>query len=205
MDDASDGKIKHIGLSAISSATLRRAVKIAPVAAVQTDYSLFNLEIEGPEGTDLLSTCRELGVAIVAAMPLGRGLLTPAFASGVSVEDPKDMRARIMPRFQGAKREQNAKLVTQFKALADKKGCTVPQLSLAWVLRQGDDIIPIPGTKQIKYLEENWASLKVHLTDEEEIEIRRFWVNAEIAGHHLPPAFKDYGYRDTVRESQAES
>jgi aryl-alcohol dehydrogenase-like predicted oxidoreductase len=197
----SEGKIKHIGLSAVTSITLRRAVKIAPVAAVQTDYSPFVLEIEGPTGTDLLATCRELGVAVVAAMPLGRGLLTSTFASGDSVGDAKDMRPRVMPRFLEANRDQNVKLVNQFKAFADKKECSIAQLALAWVLRQGDDIIPIPGTKKIKYLEENWGALDVHLTDEEDMEVRRFVESADIAGNPLPPQFQDYAYRDTVEES----
>lgn len=195
------GKIKHIGLSAISSATLRRAVKIAPVAAVQMDYSPFALEIEGPEGTDILATCRELGVTIVAAMPLGRGMLTSTFEKGEPVGDSKDKRVLVMPRFMEENREKNIKVVGQFKALADKKGCTLPQLALAWLAKQGDDIIPIPGTKRLKYLEENWASLDVHLTDEEEKEVRKFVETAEIVGTVLPPQFKDYNFRDTAEET----
>lgn len=190
----------HIGLSSISSATLRRACKIAPVAAVQVDYSPFVLEVEGSAGTDLLATCRELGVAIVAAMPLGRGMLTSTFASGEPVGDSKDKRTLAMPRFQEANRDKNIVLVNQFKALADKKGCTTAQLALAWLLKQGDDIIPIPGTKRLKYLEENWAALDVELTDEEEAEIRQFVQTADIAGAPLPAAFASYNYRDTAEE-----
>ncbi|KAK7419779.1 hypothetical protein QQX98_003151 [Neonectria punicea] len=196
-----EGKVKYIGLSAISSTTLRRAVKIAPVAAVQVDYSPFALEAEGPAGTDLIATCRELGVAIIAAMPLGRGLITCVFASGDTGSDAKDIRSSIMPRFMEGNREKNVKLVSDFKALADKKGCTLPQLSLAWLLKQGDDVIPIPGTKKIKYLEENCASIDVHLTDEEEAEIRRFLKTAELSGNALPPQFADYNFRDTVEEA----
>ncbi|KAM5345679.1 hypothetical protein ACJ41O_011540 [Fusarium nematophilum] len=196
-----EGKIKHIGLSAISSATLRRAIKIAPVAAVQIGYSPFELDVEGPEGTDLLATCRELGIASVAAMPLGRGILTSTFAKGEDLGDEKDMRTKVMPRFLGESRENNVRVVNQFKALADRKGCTTAQLALAWLLKQGDDIIPIPGTKKLKYLEENWGALDVELTDGEEEEIRRFARGAGMAGATLPEAFKDYNFRDTKEEA----
>ena len=159
------------------------------------------LDIEGPAGTDLLATCRELGVTVVAAMPLGRGMLTSTFASGEAVGDSKDKRPHVMPRFMGANRDKNVKLVSQFKVLADKKGCTTPQLAIAWLLKQGDDVIPIPGTKKLKYLEENWGALDVHLTDEDEAEIRHFVETAEIAGHHLPPQFENYAFTDTKEEA----
>ncbi|MCJ1304107.1 hypothetical protein MMC08_006919 [Hypocenomyce scalaris] len=196
-----EGKIKHIGLSAISSATLRRSFKITPVAAVQVEYSPFVLDIESPAGTDLLATCRELGATVVAAMPLGRGMLTSTFARGEAVGDSKDNRPRVMPRFMEANRDKNVKLVIQFKALADKKGCTTAQLAIAWLLKQGDDVIPIPGTKKLKYLEENWGALDVHLTDEDEAEIRHFVETAEIAGHNMPPQFESYTFRDTKEEA----
>ena len=196
-----EGKIKHIGLSAVSSATLRRALKIAPVIAVQVEYSPFVLDIEGPAGTDLLATCRELSVTVVAAMPLGRGLLTSTFANGEAVGDSKDMRPRVMPRFMEANRDKNVKLVGQFKALADKKGCTTSQLAIAWLLKQGDDVLPIPGTKKLKYLEENWGALDVHLTDEDEAEIRHFAETAEIAGHYMPPQFESYTFTNTKEEA----
>ncbi|KAL2076257.1 hypothetical protein VTL71DRAFT_1200 [Oculimacula yallundae] len=192
-------KIKHIGLSAISSKTLRRALKIAPVAAVQVDYSAFVLDIEGTKGTELLATCRELGVAVVAAMPLGRGLLTSTFEAG-EYADVHDMRTKSMPRFSEANQDANIKLVGEFKALADKKGCKVAQLAIAWLLKQGDDIIPIPGTKHIKYLEENWASQEVQLTDNEEKEIRQFVENATIEGGNMPVGFEHYAFRDTAEE-----
>lgn len=195
-----EGKIKYIGLSAISSNTLRRAVKVAPVDAVQVDYSASMLDIEGPAGTNLLATCREMGVAIVAAMPLGRGLLTTTFASGDKSSDDNDQRNRTLPRFLGENREKNVTLVRQFKELADKKGCSTSQLALAWLLKQGDDIIPIPGTKKIKYLEENWAALDIKLSDEEEAEVRQFVKSAEIAGDVAPPQFKGYNFTDTREE-----
>jgi len=100
-----------------------------------------------------------------------------------------------------ANRDKNAKLVNQFKALADKKGCSTSQLSIAWLLKQGDDIIPIPGTKKIKYLEDNWGALNVHLTDEEEAEIRNFAEIAEIASGCIPPMFEDRKAPDTKEES----
>ena len=196
----SEGKIKHIGLSSVSSATLRRAVKIAPVAAVQTEYSVFDRSIENSAGTDLLATCRELGIAVVCATPLGRGILTATYASGEAVGD-KDARGAVMPRFGKENREKNVPVVAQFKAVADKKGCTVAQLALAWLLKQGEDIIPIPGTKKVKYLEENWDSLKLSLSDEEEAEIRELVGKLQIAGGSLPPAFEGFYLIDTKEET----
>ncbi|KAL2797988.1 NADP-dependent oxidoreductase domain-containing protein [Aspergillus keveii] len=187
-----EGKIKHIGLSMVSSATLRRAIKIAPVVAVQTEYSVVSRDIESSPGTDLLATCRELGVAVVCATPLGRGLLTLTFSQG---------DGKVMPRFLPANREQNVKAVSTFKELADKKGCSVSQLALAWLLNQGDDILPIPGTKKIKYLEQNWGSLGISLTNEEEAEIRHFGDTVELAGGSLPEQFKGYVFRDTREET----
>lgn len=196
-----EGKIKYIGLSAISSTTLRRAVKIAPVTAIQIEYSPFVLDIEGPQGTDLLATCRELGVAVVCSSPLGRGLLTSTFAKGEALGDEKDVRSKVMPRLTEANREHNVKLLNEFKAFADRKGCTITQLALAWLLKQGEDIIPIPGTKKLKYLEENWASLDVHLTDAEEAEIRAFLASADVGGGYMPPKYEHYTFRDTKEES----
>ncbi|RYP40576.1 hypothetical protein DL767_001576 [Monosporascus sp. MG133] len=195
-----EGKIKHIGLSSVTSNTLRRACKIAHVAAVQTEYSVFDRAIEGPAGTDLLATCRELGVAVVVATPLARGLLTTPFSEGGPMS-AADIRPQFMPRFQEANREKNVEAVAQFRALADRKGCTVAQLALAWLLKQGDDIFPIPGTKRINYLEENWASLDVSLTDEEDAEIRAFGKATELAGGSLPEKFAGEFFRDTKEES----
>ncbi|KAI1506625.1 putative aldo-keto reductase [Biscogniauxia marginata] len=196
-----EGKIKHIGLSTVSSATLRRAVKIAPVAAVQVEYSPFTRDIEGPAGTDLLATCRELGVAVVVSSPLGRGLLTPTFSKGEDLSDSTDMRPKIMPRFQEANRDENVKIISQFKTLAEKKGCTLPQLALAWLLKQGNDIFPIPGTKSIKHLEDNWGALDVSPTDEEEAEIRAFAAGSELAGGFIPASMRHIAFRDTKEES----
>jgi aryl-alcohol dehydrogenase-like predicted oxidoreductase len=187
-------------LSGISSATLRRAIKIAPVDAVQVDYSPFVLAIEGLAGTDLLATCREFGVAVVAAMPLGRGMVTKTFADGKDNGDSIDKRPHVMPRFMKGNREKNVEIIGQFRSLAEKKGCTTSQLALAWLLKQGDDIIPIPGTKQLAYLEENCAAINVHLTDEDVAEVRQFVEAAEIAGHTLPAAYADFDFRNTAEE-----
>ncbi|RYO86800.1 hypothetical protein DL766_000160 [Monosporascus sp. MC13-8B] len=194
-----EGKIKAIGLSEISSNTLRRACKVAQVDAVQIEYSPFERFIEGPEGTNLLATCRELGVAVVAYSPLGRGLLTGAIKSKESVSGEDDWRSGF-PRFSGENLDANLKLANQFKALAEKKGCTPAQLALAWLLRQGEDIIPIPGTKRIKYLEENWGTLQVQLTDAEVAEIRSFVESAEIAGGRYPDRFAAQLLADTREE-----
>lgn len=166
------------------------------------EYSPFVLDVEGPASTDILATCRELGVTLVAYAPLGPGLLTSTFAQKQPVTDAKDMRQAFFPRFMEANRVKNVKLVNQFKALADKKGCSTSQLSIAWLLKQGDGIIPIPGTKKIQYLEDNWGALNVHLTDEEEAEIRNFAETAEIAGGCIPPMFEDRKITDTKTEAQ---
>ena len=137
----------------------------------------------------------------MVSSPLGRGLLTSTFSKGEALGDSKDMRSHVMPRFQEANRDHNVQTVSQFKALADKKGCTVSQLALAWLLKQGDDIFPIPGTKKLKYLEQNWGALDVSLTDEEEGEIRALVETAGVAGGPAPPQFAAYLFRDTKEES----
>ncbi|PVH95278.1 Aldo/keto reductase [Periconia macrospinosa] len=197
-----EGKIKHIGLSGISSTTLRRASAITKIAAIQADYTVFSRDIEGAAGSNLLPTCRELGVSIVAATPLGRGILTTSFAQGDADKlfGEKDTRPTHMPRFQGENLDRNVELVKKFNGFAERKGCTVAQLALAWLIKQGEDIIPIPGTKKIKYLEENWGALDVELSDEEEKEIRGFGSENGFAGAAAPPQFLAYFYRDTVEE-----
>lgn len=130
------------------------------------------------------------------------GLLTSTFANSedATPEGGRDVRPVSMPRFMPENRDTNVALVSQFQALAVAKGCTVAQLSLAWLLKQGEDIIPIPGTKKMKYLEENWAAQDVVLSDEDEKEIRSFLEKVEVAGGPLPPAFEGYNYRDTAEE-----
>lgn len=179
---------------------MRRALKIAPVAVVQTDYSPFNRAVETSESANLLATCREYGVSIVAAMPLNRGLLTSTFTSAESAGIINDMRTKMMPRFMEGNREKNIDTVQKFQTLAQKYGCTMPQLSLAWLMKQGDDVLPIPGTKNVGYLEDNWKALEVQLSDEDEREVRKFLDTAEVAGDVVPPAFKSWLYIDTAEE-----
>ncbi|KAI0018116.1 aldo/keto reductase [Xylariomycetidae sp. FL0641] len=202
-----EGKIKHIGLCGATSATLRRAVAVAPVAAVQAEYSCFTRDLEGPASTDLLATCRALGVGVVASSPLGRGLLTATFGAGAPLSSGgTDVRPRL-PRFQAENAAHNAAAVARLRELADgRRGggdCTVAQLALAWLLRQGDDVVAIPGTKKIRYLEENWAALGIQLSDAEEREVRALAEQAQVAGGIAPPRFMGYLYRDTKEEAEA--
>ncbi len=178
-----EGKIKYIGLSAPSSATLRRAHAVHPVAAVQVEYSVFTTDIEGAGGPDLLKTCRALGAATFAYSPVGRGFLTGQIRSPDDF-GPTDIRRRI-PRFQGDNFAKNLVLVDAIAALArahQPAPCTPAQLALAWLLAQGDDIFPIPGTKRIAFLEENVAALQVSLTPAEEAEIRRIVDDIGVSG-----------------------
>ena len=155
------GKIRWLGLSEASSATVRRAVAVHPIAALQTEYSLWYREPE----QDLIPTCRELGIAYVAYAPLGRGLLTGGVRS-VDQLEPKDNR-RNHPRFQGENLARNLELVERVQAIAAEKGCTPAQLAIAWVLAQGEDLVPIPGTKRRRYLEENLGAASVRLSAED--------------------------------------
>jgi len=153
-----EGKIRYIGLSEASPQTLRRAGKIHPITALQTEYSLWSRDPE----VEILSTCRELGVGFVAYSPLGRGFLTGQFKR---FEDlASDDFRRHSPRFQGENFKKNLDLVKRVEEIAAQKKCKPSQLALAWVLAQGQDIVPIPGTKHVQYLEENVAALNVQLT-----------------------------------------
>src|SRR5689334_18256576 len=152
------GKVRYLGLSEAAPETIRRAVREHPIAALQTEYSLWTRDPED----EILPACRELGVGFVAYSPLGRGFLTGRFKS---IDDlPPDDYRRESPRFQGENFQKNLDLVTRVEGIARRKKCTPSQLALAWVLAQGDDIVPIPGTKQRKYLEENVRALEVELT-----------------------------------------
>jgi len=153
-----EGKVRHIGLSEAAPATLRRGHGEHPITALQTEYSLWTREVE----EEILPTCRELGVGFVAYSPLGRGFLSGRFKSPDEL-DEGDFR-RSGPRFQGEALEHNLRLVAKVEELAAEKGCTPGQLALAWVLTKGEDIVPIPGTKRRKYLEENLAAVDVELT-----------------------------------------
>ncbi|KQN02383.1 aldo/keto reductase [Sphingomonas sp. Leaf230] len=153
------GKVKYLGLSEAAPATIRRAHAVHPITALQTEYSLWSRDVED----QILPTVRELGIGFVPYSPLGRGFLTGQF------KKPNDLNAgdtrRNHPRFQGAAFQKNLDLVAAIGAMAGEKGCTPAQLALAWVLRQGEDIVPIPGTKRRKYLEENLGALDVVLSD----------------------------------------
>lgn len=156
-----EGKVRYLGMSEAAPETIRRAVKVHPIAALQTEYSLWSRDPED----DILPTCRELGIGFVAYSPLGRGFLTGQFQK---FEDfaPDDYR-RMSPRFQGENFDKNLDLVKKIQEFAEQKGVTPSQLALAWVLAQGEDIIPIPGTKRRKYLEENAGAATVTLTADE--------------------------------------
>ncbi|TVY28387.1 Aldo-keto reductase [NADP(+)] [Lachnellula hyalina] len=190
-----EGKIKYLGLSEVSSETLRRACKVHHIDAVQIEYSPFALDIEHPS-VQLLKTCRELGVAIVAYSPLGRGFLTGAYRSPADFEEG-DFRT-FAPRFSAENFPKNLKLVDGISAIAKKKNCTPGQLTLAWLLAQGDDIIPIPGTKKIKYLEENLGALNVKLSESEEKEFRAEVEKAEVHGTRYPEMMMAGLFADTV-------
>ena len=152
------GKVRHIGLSEASAETIRRAHKVHPVAALQSEYSLWNREPE----QDVIPTCRELGIGFVPFSPLGRGFLsgTVTTTDGMRSDDFR----RILPRFQGEHLQQNLSLVSRLEALAAQKGCTPSQLALAWILAKGDDLVPIPGTKRRAYLESNAAAADIVLS-----------------------------------------
>lgn len=152
------GKVRYLGLSEAAPATLRRAVKVHPIAALQTEYSLWSRDPED----GLLATVRELGIGFVAYSPLGRGFLTGQFKTFDDL--PADDYRRNSPRFQGENFQKNLDVVAILGRIAARKGCTPSQLALAWVLAQGIDIVPIPGTKRIRYLDENLGALNVALT-----------------------------------------
>jgi len=154
------GKVRRLGLSEAAPATIRRAQAVHPIAALQTEYSLWSRDPED----DILPTCRELGIGFVAYSPLGRGFLTGQITRFDDL-DPDDSR-RNQPRFQGENFQKNLDLVARVREIAREKGCTPGQLALAWLLARGEDIVPIPGTKRRAYLEENVGALDVALTPE---------------------------------------
>jgi aryl-alcohol dehydrogenase-like predicted oxidoreductase len=155
------GKVRYLGLSEASPETIRRAHAVHPITALQTEYSLWSRD---PEDT-ILPTVRELGIGFVAYSPLGRGFLSGRFRS--PSDFPDDDFRRHHPRFQGENFERNMRLVERVEELASEKGVSAGQLALAWVLHRGDDIVPIPGTKRVSYLEENAAAADVTLSDDE--------------------------------------
>src|ERR1700731_844001 len=174
------GKVRYLGLSEASPQTLRRSVKVHPIAALQTEYSLWTRDPE----REILSVCRDLGVGFVAYSPLGRGFLTGQFQK---FEDlPADDYRRNTPRFQGENFQKNLDLVKRVEEIAKEKRCKPSQLALAWVLAQGNDMVPIPGTKRRKYLEENVGALSVKLTKEDLRGIDEVFPAEAAAGQRYP-------------------
>lgn len=156
-----EGKVRYLGLSEASASSIRKAHAVHPIAALQSEYSLLTRDVEG----EILDTVRELGITLVPYSPLARGLVTATIQDKESL--PEDDFRRTLPRFDDEHWQNNQRLVNDFAGLAKQKGCTPAQLALAWVLAQGDDIIPIPGTKKRKYLEENAAAVDVELSKED--------------------------------------
>jgi aryl-alcohol dehydrogenase-like predicted oxidoreductase len=184
-DLVKEGKVKYIGLSEASANTIRRAVKVHPINALQTEYSLWTLDIEN----EILQTCKDLDIAVVAYSPIGRGFLSGSIKKLNELED-NDWR-KSTPRMQENNFKDNLLLVKEIEQLAKEKNCTSSQLALAWLLHQGENIFPIPGTKRIKYLEENFAANKISLTAEELKKIRLILNSSTISGARYPEQFMD--------------
>ncbi|CAN5308097.1 aldo/keto reductase [soil metagenome] len=178
------GKVRYLGLSEASAATIERACKVHPIAALQSEYSLWTRD---PETTGTLAACRANGVSLVAYSPLGRGFLAGAFKTPDDL--PADDYRRHSPRFQGENFTRNLALAEQVQQLAAAHGCTASQVVLAWVLAQGNDILPIPGTKRRRYLDENIGALDVVLSAEELAELERAFPVDVAAGLRYPESF----------------
>src|SRR6202140_3304621 len=176
------GKVRYLGLSEAADATVRRACKVHPIAALQNEYSLWSRDPED----GILATCRELGIGLVAYSPLGRGFLTGQIRKFEDLA-PDDFR-RFSPRFQAENFDKNLELVARIEAIAKDKHCTPGQLALAWVLAQGDDIVPIPGTRRRKYLEENVGALDVVLTADDLKRIDEVAPKGAASGGRYPAA-----------------
>jgi aryl-alcohol dehydrogenase-like predicted oxidoreductase len=174
------GKVRYLGLSEAAAETIRRAHAVHPISALQTEYSLWSRDVED----EILPTVRELGIGFVAYSPLGRGFLSGRIRSVEDLEE-NDFR-RINPRFQGENFQKNLELVERVEELAAAKGCTAAQIALAWVLAQGEDIVPIPGTTRVKNLEENVAALEVELTLEELRDLEAVFPKGAAAGDRYP-------------------
>jgi aryl-alcohol dehydrogenase-like predicted oxidoreductase len=179
----SAGKVRTLGLSEAGPETLRRAAKVHPIAALQSEYSLWTRDVET---NGVLATCRELGITFVPYSPLGRGFLTGTIQK-VEDLDPTDWRRENQPRFGEQALQSNLKLATAVKELAGEKGVTPAQLALAWVLAQGKDLVPIPGTKRVRYLEENMGALKVTLSKADLKHIEARLAQIEVVGDRYTP------------------
>jgi aryl-alcohol dehydrogenase-like predicted oxidoreductase len=176
------GKVRYLGLSEAGAQTIRRAHAVHPIAALQTEYSLWSRDVED----ELLSACRDLGIGLVPYSPLGRGFLTGQIKSLNDL--PEDDWRHHSPRFQGDNWEHNWRLVKEIREIAKDKGCTPSQLALGWVLAQGADIVPIPGTKRRSYLEENISALDLRLTQEDLQRIEKIAPRDVAAGSRYPEA-----------------
>ena len=176
------GKVRYLGMSEAAPATLRRACGVHPIAALQTEYSLWSRDPEG----EILATCRELNVGFVAYSPLGRGFLTGRFKKSEDLSDD-DFR-RHHPRFEGENFQSNRRLAEAVEQVASEKGCTPAQVALAWVLSKGEDIVPIPGTKRVCYLEENVKALDVRLDAGEVIRLEAAFPQGAAAGERYHPS-----------------
>lgn len=177
-----EGKVRALGLSEASAATIRRAHKVHPIAAVQSEYSLWSRDPE----TDVLATCRELGIGFVPYSPLGRGMLTGAIRKAEDLA-PDDFR-RSLPRFQAENFDANARLVETLEALAQEKGVTAAQLALTWVIHQGDFIVPIPGARKLDHLEQNAEAAAITLSDAESRRLADALSPALVAGKRYTDA-----------------
>jgi aryl-alcohol dehydrogenase-like predicted oxidoreductase len=179
------GKVLYLGISEAAPATIRRANAVHPVTALQSEYSLFSRDPEG----EVLATVRELGIGFVAYSPLGRGFLSGRLSSSSPDEFADDDFRRDHPRFEGENLERNLALVERVRRLAEDKGATPAQLAIAWLLAQGDDIVPIPGTKRRRYLEENVGALELRLGPEDLAAIDEVVPPDAVAGDRYAPAF----------------
>ena len=176
-----EGKVRYLGLSEASPETMRRAMKVHPITALQTEYSLWSRD---PEDNGVLNTCRELGIGFVAYSPLGRGFLTGQFRTFEDI--PADDYRRNSPRFQKENFQKNLDLVRKVEEIAREKHCTPAQLALAWVIAQGSDIVPIPGTKRRKYLEENAAASDIALSQQDLARLDEVFPKNAASGQRYP-------------------
>lgn len=177
------GKVKYLGLSEASPATIRRAHKVHPITALQTEYSLWERHVED----EILPTVRELGIGFVPYSPLGRGFLTGTITKQSDLGE-KDARSQRYPRFAGEAFDKNQRLVERVRAIAERRGVKAGQLALAWVLTKGEDVVPIPGTKRRKYLEENAVAAEIRLTPDEVAELEAAVPQEEIVGDRYAAA-----------------
>ena len=179
-DLVKEGKVRYLGLSEAAPATIRRAHQVHPITALQTEYSLWTRDPEG----EIFDTIRDLGIGFVAYSPLGRGFLTGRFKT---IDDlPKDDWRRNQPRFQPGNFEKNIEIVAKVKEIADEKGVKPGQIALAWVLAQGDDIVPIPGTKHLEYLKENILSIDIKLSEDDLKRLDQAAPKGVAAGNRYP-------------------